>query len=94
MRPTSQRAQLAVVGTVRALAATGTVEADRTWRGLTVTPEHRCALYDRDDYPYSQSVEARIIAGMGGRVYGPYTGRYFASRQMMGTLELFHGFTT
>ena len=35
----------------------------------------------RDDYPYSQAVEARIVAGMGGRVYGPYTGRHFASRR-------------
>ena len=29
----------------------------------------------------SQSVEARIVAGMGGRVYGPYTGRYYANRR-------------
>ena len=63
------------------LAAAGTVKADGTWRGLTVAPEDRCAPYDRDDYPYSQSVETRIIAGMGGRLYGPYTGRHFASRR-------------
>ncbi len=49
-----------------------------TWRGLRVAPEHRCAPYDRRDYRYSQSVEARIVATMGGRVYGPYTGRTFA----------------
>ena len=55
--------------------------AAETWQGLPVFPEHRCAPYDRDDYPYSQSVEARIVAGMGGRVYGSYTGRYFASRR-------------
>ena len=54
---------------------------DSQWRGLTVAPEHRCARYDRDDYPYSRSVETRIIASMGGRVYGPYTGRHFASRR-------------
>ena len=64
-----------------ALVAPGTVKADGTWRGLTVAPEHRCAPNDRDDYPYPPSVEARIVAGMGGRVYGPYTGRHFASRR-------------
>ena len=66
---------------MRALAATGTVKAVGTWRGLTIAPEYRCAPYDRDDYPYSQSVERRIIAGMDGRVYGSYTGRYFASQR-------------
>ena len=50
-------------------------------RGLAVAPEHRCTPYERGDYPYPQSVEARIVAGMGGRVYGPYTGRHFASRR-------------
>ena len=81
MRPSNQRAGFRAVVTVMALTGAGTVEADGTWRGLTVAPEHRCAPYDRDDYPYSQSVETRIIAGMGGRVYGPYTGRYFSSRR-------------
>ena len=33
------------------------------------------------DYPYSQSVEPRIVTSLGGRVYGPYTGRTFASRR-------------
>ena len=49
------------------------------WRGLAVAPENRCAPYDRSDYPYSPSVEAEIVAAMGGRVYGPYTGRFFLS---------------
>ena len=80
MRPFIQRAGFAAGVTLITLAAAGTVEADGTWRGLTVAPEHRCAPYDRDDYPYSQSVETRIIAGMGGQIYGPYTGRYFSSR--------------
>ena len=71
MRSSSQRAGLAAAVTVVALAVAGTVDADGAWRGQTVAPEHRCALYDRDDYPYSQSVETRIIAGMGGRVHGP-----------------------
>ena len=50
-----------------------------TWRGLAVVPEDRCAPYDRADYHYPQSVEAEIVASMGGRVYGPYTGRFFLS---------------
>ena len=29
-----------------------------TWRGLAVAPEHRCAPYNRADYPYPQSIEA------------------------------------
>ena len=37
-----------------------------TWRGLVVAPEDRCAAYNkRRDYPYSRSVEARIVAGPG-----------------------------
>ena len=55
--------------------------AAESWRGLVVAPEHRCAPYRSGDYPYPQAVELRIIAGMGGRVYGPYTGRYFSSRR-------------
>ena len=50
-----------------------------TWNGLTVAPEHRCASYDRSDYPYPQSLEREIVASMGGRIYGPYTGRHFRS---------------
>lgn len=48
-----------------------------TWRGLTVEPERRCSAYRAGDYAYPQSVEPRIVAAMGGRVYGPYTGRCF-----------------
>ena len=51
----------------------------QTWQGLTVAAEHRCSPYDADDYPYSQSVEPRIVADMGGIIYGPYTGRTFSS---------------
>lgn len=50
-----------------------------TWRGLVVQAEHRCAPYDADDYPYSQAVEAQIVAKQGGRIYGPYSGRWFGS---------------
>ena len=52
--------------------------AQMSWRGLVVAPEARCAPYDADAYRYPQSVEARIGAALGG-VYGPYTGRWFAS---------------
>ncbi len=74
----------AVLLAVLAIAATGIAHGGQalgaeTWHGLVIAPEHRCAPYDRDDYPYSQSVEAEIVATMGGRVYGPYTGRYFLS---------------
>ena len=48
-------------------------------RGLVVAPEDRCSDYDRDDYPYPQSVEEQIVAGMGGIIYGPYTGNRFDS---------------
>ena len=51
-----------------------------TWRGLVVAPEHRCSPYQRSDYRYSQSVEPHIVAALGA-VYGPYTGRCFASRR-------------
>jgi len=52
-----------------------------TWRGLTIADEHRCSPYDSDDYSYPQSVEPRIVEGMGGVIYGPYTGRRFSNRR-------------
>ena len=53
--------------------------SSETWRGLTITPEHRCAPYDKKrDYPYPQSVEHEIVRALGA-VYGPYTGTCFAS---------------
>ena len=64
------------------LAAGGqTLGAEQEWRGLVVAPENRCAPYRSNDYPYPQSVELQLIAEMGGKVYGPYTGRYFSSRR-------------
>ena len=62
------------------IAFHSSASAAETWRGLVVAPEHRCSSYDRRDYPYPQSVEPRIVAAYGGRIYGPYTGRIFASR--------------
>ena len=57
-------------------AAPATAE---TYRGITIAPESRCTPYNPDDYPYPQSVEAQIVAALGGAVYGPYTGTYFRS---------------
>ena len=50
-----------------------------TYRGVTIAPESRCAPYNSSDYPYPQSVEAQIVADLGGAIYGPYTGTYFRS---------------
>ena len=75
------RAVALCVALLAAAAGMQGAEAAQTWRGLAAAPEHRCTPYDRDDYPYSQAVEGRIVAGIGGRVYGPYTGRHFASRR-------------
>ena len=47
--------------------------------GIRIEPENRCSHYDSDLYPYSQSVEPRIVNQQGGRIYGPYTGTYFSS---------------
>ena len=54
--------------------------AANKWRGLTVAAEDRCSTYDSDDYRYSQSLEDKIVNGMGGRIYGPYSGHTFASK--------------
>ena len=47
--------------------------------GIRIEPENRCSPYDSGDYSYPQSVEPQIVAQQGGRIYGPYTGTYFAS---------------
>ena len=57
-------------------ATTATAE---TYRGITIAPESRCAPYQSSDYPYPQSVEARIVAELGGTIYGPYSGTCFPS---------------
>ena len=66
------------LGLVLALVVAAHAE---TWRGLVVAPERRCAPYVRDDYRYPQSAKHDIIAGMDGRVYAPYTGSHFPSRE-------------
>ena len=52
---------------------------ESAWRGITVAPENRCAPYDRDDYPYPQSVELQIINSMDGDICSPYTETCFDS---------------
>ena len=47
--------------------------------GIRIEPENRCSPYNADDYSYPQSVEPQIVAQQGGRIYGPYSGTYFAS---------------
>lgn len=49
-----------------------------TWRGIRVAPECRCTPYDRDDYDYPASVEARIADRLGG-MWSPYDGTRFTS---------------
>ena len=35
---------------------------------MVIAPESRCAPYDADDYRYPLSVEAQIVAALGGRL--------------------------
>ena len=71
--------KLAIASLLAAAVLFATPAAAETYRGLTIAPEHRCSPYSSDDYPYPQSVEARIVAELGGAIYGPYTGTYFRS---------------
>jgi len=65
------------------LLPAGNSQAQDKWNGLVIQPENRCAPYDKSEqYPYPQSVEDDIVRQMGGRVYGPYTGRFFKSDRM------------
>ena len=71
---------IGAVTTIDRVPGGGALHAQQTsWRGLVVAPERRCTPYDADDYRYPQSVEERIVGELGG-VYGPYTGRWFASK--------------
>ena len=76
-------AALLVALAAAVLHVTGTPNASlaqEEWRGIRVAAENRCAHYDRDDYPYSQSVELAIIAREGGNICSPYTNECFESR--------------
>ena len=67
-----------LVAALLCLAFAASASAD-AWLRLTIAPEHRCAPYDRDDYPYPPDVELRIIDRQG--LVSLYTGRRFASRR-------------
>ncbi len=68
-----------IASTLMAVAALTSPATAETYRGVTVAPEHRCTPYSSDEYPYPQSVEAQIVATLGGAIYGPYTGTHFRS---------------
>ena len=66
------------LGSTAALFPASRLAAADTWRGLVVAPEYRCSPYISRDYSYPQSVEAEIVAELGG-IYSPYTLERFAS---------------
>ena len=72
-------AKTVITSTPVAVVIYASTASAETYRGLTIAQEHRCTLYSSDDYPYPQSVEAQIVADLGGAKYGPYTGTYFRS---------------
>jgi hypothetical protein len=79
--PTSEPTEQPIMAPTAVLAPTPTepaVQAGPTWRRIAVAAEHRCSPYDSDDYRYPASVEPKIVAAQGG-IYGPYTGKWFAS---------------
>ena len=67
------------LGAVVILSSVGHVRAAERWRGLVVAPEQRCAPYDRDTYPYPQSVEDDLVTDRGNLV-SPYTCEVFPSK--------------
>lgn len=50
-----------------------------TYYGVEIALEDRCTPYDRDDYPYSSSIEPTIQAGLDGQIYSPFDGLYYQS---------------
>ena len=72
-------AKTVITSTLVAVVIYASTASAETYRGLTIAPESRCTPYHPSDYPYPQSVEARIVAALGGAIYGPYTGTYFRS---------------
>ncbi len=47
--------------------------------GIAIGPDRLCSPYDRRDYAYFSSLKQKIIDGMGGRKYSPYTVEFFPS---------------
>lgn len=69
-----------VLASLTLMLPLGAQDTSKTWRELTVMDEYRCNPFVEDDYYHPQSVEPKIIASMGGHIYGPYSGRTFDSR--------------
>lgn len=46
---------------------------------VQLAPEHRCSLYDSDDFSCPQILESQTVNRMGRRIYIPKTGRSLAS---------------
>ncbi len=65
------------------LAFMGSVFAqDNTWRGLKIEQENRCSPYNRSrDYVYSQTIENQIVKSLGNKIYSPYSGKFFKSKE-------------
>ncbi len=79
---TTQAASRSTAEQGRAAPATPDDSVQRALEALSqlvVADERRCSPYDSGEYSYPQSVEARIVSQLGGRVYSPYTGRTFSS---------------
>lgn len=72
-------AKTVITATLLAALVRASPTTVETYRGVTIAPESRCIPYQPNDYPYPQSVEARIAAALGGAIYGPYSGTYFRS---------------
>ena len=55
---------------------------DNTWRGLKIEKENRCSPYNRlEDYTYSQAIENQIVKSLGDKIYSPYSGKTFKSKE-------------
>ena len=55
---------------------------DNTWRGLKIEKENRCSPYNRsEDYVYSQTIENQIVKSLGNKIYSPYSGKVFKSKE-------------
>ena len=53
------------------------VRVQTIWQGLKIEPENRCSEFNRErDYPYSQSLERRILERLGA-IRCSYTGKIY-----------------
>ena len=71
---------IAFVGTFVSLCPPLLVAKVPVWRGIKITEEYRCSPYKRSEhYPYSSSIENKIVKSMGNKIYCPYSGKFFNS---------------